>query len=49
MKKYEKILLFLFAINCITSAIIGNYMASVGWITAFLIQLRITDYIDLEK
>lgn len=49
MKNYEKLLLVLYGINCLLTAFLGNWVAALGWGCAFMVQLRIAKYINIEE
>jgi len=49
MKNYEKLLLVLFGINCLSAVFLGNWLAVLGWAYAFIVQLRIVKYINIEE
>lgn len=46
MKNYEKLLLVLFGVNCVATTVTGNWIATLGWACAFMVQLRIMKYIE---
>jgi hypothetical protein len=49
MKNYEKLLLGIYGINIILTIFTGNWVADLGWVCAFMGQLRIMKYIDIEE
>lgn len=46
MKNYEKLLLGIFGVNIILTIFTGNWVATLGWGCAFMVQLRIMKYIE---
>jgi hypothetical protein len=49
MKNYEKLLLVLFGINCLTTIFLDNWAAVLGWGCAFMVQLRVMKYINIDE
>jgi len=48
MRKFEIGVVILYGVSVCLSAVLGNWVAALGWGSALLLQLRIMDVINID-